>query len=456
MLDTAPEQEYDDLARLASAVCGTPIGLVSLVDEDRQWFKAAIGLELKETPRDISFCTHAIAEDDLFEIGDASADPRFAHNELVTGDLNARFYAGVPLHSAGGEAVGTLCVIDTVPRHLTEFQRDALTILAAQVQSRFEMRQKQRALEAALREKSVLARRLERSQHIFRTFMDRSPNHIYLKDDHGCFVFYNRELADFYGIDQVEWIGRTLHDVLPKAEADRCTAQDERAIRCDQPIREFDERRGRDGSLSRFRIIKFTYEDLDGHTMLGGISVDVTELIRQTEALNRANSDLALLVTTDLLTGLSSRRAFCTEAEAAYRDWKRHGRPLSILVLDIDNFKHRNDTFGHACGDEALRVLGRVLKGSVRAGDIVARIGGEEFGVLLPGTEVASALEVAQRFQAALKQEDHGPLPLTVSLGVAAMLNTMTSWEQLLAHADEAMYEAKRGGKDRVIAWQAP
>lgn len=133
IMDSLSEEEFDRLTRLASAICGVPIALVSLVDENRQWFKSRVGLDAPETPRDISFCQYAIMGDSLFQIEDAIADERFRNNPLVTGDPNIRFYAGYPLIDPNGLALGSLCVIDRKPRKLSPEQQTALKILADEV-----------------------------------------------------------------------------------------------------------------------------------------------------------------------------------------------------------------------------------------------------------------------------------------------------------------------------------
>ncbi|MBE7176693.1 MAG: PAS domain S-box protein [Mucilaginibacter polytrichastri] len=133
ILDTISEEEYDRVTQLAALICDVPISLVSLVEEDRQWFKSKVGVELSETPIDISFCYHAIKQDDLFEIPDATKDPRFINNELVTGEFGVRFYAGYPLVDPNGHALGSLCVIDRQPKELSESQQKALQLLARQV-----------------------------------------------------------------------------------------------------------------------------------------------------------------------------------------------------------------------------------------------------------------------------------------------------------------------------------
>lgn len=129
LLDTPPEERFDRLARFAAEQLDTPIALLTLVDGQRQWFKSRVGIDVTETPRDISFCGHAIMKNDLFVVEDASRDPRFADNPLVAGEPHIRFYAGAPLSAPGGHRIGTLCVIDTVPRTLGPVELSILDAL---------------------------------------------------------------------------------------------------------------------------------------------------------------------------------------------------------------------------------------------------------------------------------------------------------------------------------------
>ncbi len=149
VLDTVPEQVFDELAELAGHICEAPIALITLVDEKRQWFKARVGTSVRETTRNISFCAHAILQDELFVVSDASKDPRFKKNPLVTGQPKIRFYAGAPLKSPDGYALGTLCVVDSKPRILREEQKKSLRILARHVETQLELRRHAKELAEA-------------------------------------------------------------------------------------------------------------------------------------------------------------------------------------------------------------------------------------------------------------------------------------------------------------------
>jgi len=142
ILDTPPEPAFDDLARLASEVCGTPMALVTLVDSERQWFKARVAVEARETPRDVAFCAHTVMGRDLLVVPDAREDGRFADNPFVTGEAGIRFYAGAPLVTADGSSVGSLCVLDRTPRELTPEQADALRALSRLVVAQMELKRR--------------------------------------------------------------------------------------------------------------------------------------------------------------------------------------------------------------------------------------------------------------------------------------------------------------------------
>lgn len=164
ILDTVPEEIFDDLTDLAARICGAPMAMISLVDEDRQWFKSKVGLTQNETAREISFCAHAILQRDLFIVPDAAKDARFTDSPLVTAEPHVRFYAGAPLVTADGHALGTLCVMDKVPRELDANQQQALRVLARHVVSQLELRRRSRELADARKEGDGIKAELRRAR----------------------------------------------------------------------------------------------------------------------------------------------------------------------------------------------------------------------------------------------------------------------------------------------------
>lgn len=341
VLDTLPEQAYDDITFLASRICGTPIALVSLVDEDRQWFKSRVGLEATETPRDVAFCAHAInTPEELFIVRDAREDSRFADNPLVTDAPSIRFYAGAPLVTRTGMPLGTLCVIDRVPRTLSPEQTESLRALSRQVMAQLDLARSLAALTNAMAESRRYADQLEDYQH----------------------------------------------------------------------------------------------------------------------KLEETNAQLEAMSFTDALTGLKNRRAFEEQLDQAYTRAVRYGRQPSLALVDVDNFKVYNDTYGHQAGDEALRAVARTIRAEAGPQSVAARFGGEEMAVLAHELGEHEADALAERICRAVEALGmphagaEGIGRLTVSIGGTRLVPLPgRSANGALQLADQNLYAAKRQGRNRVV-----
>lgn len=215
MLDTASEPAFDDIVRFAGALCGTPIALISLVEGDRQWFKARAGLDVSQTSRETSFCRYAMLGDDLMIVPDATRDPRFVDNALVTDEPHIRFYAGEPLVSPEGVPLGSLCVIDREPRDgLTDLQAQGLAVLAAQVMNLLEAR---RRLIAKERDDAILAESVEK----FRILADTMPQMVWSTLPDGYHDYYNKRWYRFTGMAEGSTDGEAWNGMFHPDDQDR-------------------------------------------------------------------------------------------------------------------------------------------------------------------------------------------------------------------------------------------
>lgn len=304
ILDTPREPAFDRIATLVRLIFGVETSIVSLIDAHRQWYKASEGTPRTEVPIADTFCRFAMPGTDAMIVPDARQDERFCDSPHVTADHGVRFYASMPLTTADGHNVGTICAIDSQPRQ-----------------------------------------------------------------------FSLREL----------------------------------------------------------------------------------EIFRELASIVMSEMELRRLATTDGLTGASTRRAFKQDAEKSVALARRHRSQLSAITFDIDRFKTINDTYGHAAGDAVLKAVVHAVEPILRQSDIFGRLGGEEFGVILPDADTNAAMAVAEKLRHALLElrfpGSRPALLVSASFGVASFDPGLDGYDSLMLKADEALYEAKRTGRNKSVPW---
>ena len=439
VLDSKAEESFNGLVQAAAAICGTPIALISLVDRDRQWFKANLGLEgVSETPRAISFCTHAIEQKGLFVVEDAQLDPRFANNPLVTGDPHIRFYAGAPLCLADGAAVGTLCVIDRKPLQLNDQQRQVFEALS---RTAVQLLDGRRALqdEVSLREQS------ER-------ISNGMPIGLYAFDGEGACTFTNPRWQEIFGLSLEESLGSGWADTLHPEDRAKVFAEWTLAA---QEAREFQmgfRLLHRDGSVihvhSQSKALRNPSGDITGFL---GFTQDVSsEVALKAELLHQASHDS--------LTQLLNRYAFDQRLGECLQQPLEPGEPgHALLYIDLDQFKIINDAAGHAAGDLTLVKVARLLESLQGPEASLARLGGDEFGLLLPHCGVQGAEAMAEHIIKQLEdfrfQVGEQRFRVGVSIGVVPLVGQGLHPDAVMQAADTSCFTAKEGGRNRWHTW---
>lgn len=214
ILDTLPEEAYDDIVRIAAHICGTPIALISLVDHDRQWFKAKVGLDAEQTGRDVSFCGHVVESGEPLYVYDAHQDERFADNPLVTGDPKVCFYAGAPLSTEDNLVLGTLCVIDHKPREITTKQKELLRSLANTVMRQFRGDLQHTQNEKLQQNLASTAATSEKLQHLQERFFTISSNLMCIVGNDTYFQEVNPAWTTHLGYKREELLGKPLIEFI--------------------------------------------------------------------------------------------------------------------------------------------------------------------------------------------------------------------------------------------------
>ncbi len=278
ILDTAREQAFDDLTLLAARSCGMPLALMTLVDETRVWFKSTFGTASEGYPRDGSLCSHAIGGDEVFVVPDISRDERFAGLPLLApGESVARFYAGVPLRTTDGHALGTLSVLDSRPRVLRGHERENLLALGRQVMAQMEHKRSLAGLQREVCARERAERAYRESEGRFREFMNHGPANAYIKDAEGRFLYVNEPLAKVFDLPVDQWLGRTDADIIGVEAAQPVQEHDLTVFNTEEMVVTQEIAATPDGRTRYWLSYKFLLRGPDGGKRLGGLSFDITD-----------------------------------------------------------------------------------------------------------------------------------------------------------------------------------
>lgn len=568
VLDTPPEPLFDEIVKLASEICGTSISLVSLIDERRQWFKANYALDaMTEVPREFALCSHAILEDKVLNITDASKDPRFKNNPLVTHDPNIRFYAGAPITIAEGIRVGTICVIDRTPKQLTPQQSELLEGLASIVSKALIVRKSW--VEESIHKSSVLE-----------AIVEDSNDAIIGETVEGVIFSWNAAAERVFGYTSQEINGRHVSVLFPKEtdenqelvfinkiknnkkiklfETERITKNGKRIqvsislsaiknavgeiIGISKIVRDITEQKKLQNKIAEacerlnvtmdsignavittdiagliqylnpvaealtgwsndeavgkplidvFKIVNETTrrpcinpvelclkEDrivgLANHTVLinrhgkeygiedsaspikdkHGNTIGIVMVFHDVTRQRKMANEISFRATHDGLTGLLNRGEFEQRMKKFINNHREPDSLNALMFIDLDQFKVINDTCGHAAGDAVLKEVSNIMRHFVRQTDVVARIGGDEFAIILAKCGADKALEIANAICKAVEQyrfySNEQRFQIGASIGLVMIDKHWTSLNELIQAADNACLEAKRTGRNRV------
>lgn len=427
-------QSLDPVVRIASRMFDMPVAAVNMIGSDHVFFAASVGVGEVDMRRDVSFCAHAITQSDVMVVPDATLDERFHDNPLVVGEANLRFYAGVPLLSPDGLALGALCVIDDRPHSdFSQEDRQRLWELAKMAADRLELRR----IEVST----------ERSRPPFHEYAGSSSSAVIWFDEQLQVIEWNNAAAEVSGYKLEDKNALQFDLLLPERDRAHFRALITQAIDAyslDQ-INIPTEVTGlrKDGSEFRFSFALFGWRD-GGHMKFEAVLKDLSAQQREEEAL-RQQANI------DGLTGLANRGKFYRSVEEILIS----PAPATVLMIDLDGFKDVNDTLGHTLGDAILCEVANRLSQLVSSEDLVARIGGDEFAILLANvTDAATAMHVADAVLAAIAQPinvDGNEVRVAASCGVALAPTQAQEALELVGNADLALFKAKSNGRGRVF-----
>ena len=427
--------DLEPVVQIAARMLDMPMAAVNMIGSDHVFFAASVGIGACDMRRENSFCAHAITQNEVMVVLDATLDPRFHDNPLVTGQAGIRFYAGVPLRSPSGHALGALCVIDSRPRSIfSPHDGQRLKDLAQLASDKLELRR----LENGRQNNGF------RFEDIART----SPMSIVCFDTDQKITLWNAAAGATFGYADIEVLGRPLHELLPINDGPLAITIDSLLHTAPPTIRgsvcEAVAVR-RDGSTVPIEISPFSWTEA-GKKQFGALLSDITEQRRQEDLLHR-------MANFDALTGAANRSLLLRRITAELGA----GAPVSVITLDLDHFKDINDTLGTSAGDQILSTIARRMQQCIRPIDTLARTDGDEFAILLPQVgDTLRSSEVAESLMATVATPIRvrgQKVQVSASCGIAVSPAHGQETEDLLSNAGLALHQARAEGRGRPFVF---
>jgi diguanylate cyclase (GGDEF)-like protein/PAS domain S-box-containing protein len=425
VLDTPPDVDLDRLVELAARMYGTPVAALSLVGQNRLYFKSRFGMDATGIDRQGSFCSYAIESDGLFLVPDASDDERFASHPLVAEPPNIRFYAAIPLVAPAGETIGTLCILDTKPwPEFTDDDRKNLEDVAELVMNRLELRRLDHAKQGG---------------HLrFERIASTSPDAIVGGDSSGRINYWNEAAQTLFGYSAPEVTGQPIGLIFPERFRSLQTAEVMSLVKSG-------------ASSASAQQLGLAVQRRDGSEFPAELSLSIWRenndvgfgaILRDGSDREQGEQRLFGLAHLDPLTGLPNRSFLIERLRAAVEQ-----EAGTLLLLDLDGFKDVNDAFGQATGDLVLSETAERLRAYAAPGTVIARLGADEFAILLPGLTQTSratqhADDILQLFTTPFAAGGDS-VHVGVNMGIAIYPAHGTGAEELLANADLALQRAK-------------
>lgn len=427
LLDIPDDDRFDRITRLAKTLFDTPIVFISFVGKEQQFLKSSIGTDITSTSKSLSFCRYAIEQNRLMIVEDALLDERFKTNPLVIGDPYIRFYAGAVLRSYDQYAIGTLCIIDTKPRILTEHEQTLLLDLAQDAQN-----------ELHLHYMNALQQENKRLSWI----SGQISNGVLYTDVNKRVVWCNEGFSRLSGYHIDELRGKKPSEVLQGPETSNKTIQKLR--------RQIDKGWPFEADILNYnKSGKAYWVHLYGVPLRGDNGEIFGYIAIQHDVTAKMNRYLELkkLAYIDELTGLANRRYLDERLDQLITPVSLNNQ-LALFIIDLNGFKRINDTFGHPAGDEVLAEVASRLINVTKQEDITARLGGDEFAIVISDITQYQVTQLCERLLKLCLEpvllETGDEVSFGMSIGVARYPEDATTAKALFYLADQAMFQAKK------------